>query len=239
MNILISGYGKMGREIEAQALKRGHRIVDKIDKSGEWSRLSSLSPQPDVVIDFSQPEVVVDILKRCFDAGIPVVTGTTGWYERKEEVAGICNKKNGTLFYAPNFSIGVNVFFRVNRLLARLMAGLEGYSVLIDETHHIQKLDAPSGTAIKIAEEIMDENPQFKKWMNEISADPSVLSIVSKRVGEVTGTHSVVYESDADAITLKHQARNRSGFALGALLAAGFVLGKQGVFTMDDLLDNL
>ena len=236
MKIIISGYGRMGKEVEAIALQRGHVIVAKIDRPEEWEQFETLWTQADVVVDFSQPDVVVENLKRCFKAEIPVVTGTTGWYGQMEEVARECKVQNGTLFYAPNFSIGVNLFFRANRQLAKLMAGVEGYSVHIEETHHIHKLDAPSGTAIKIAEGIMMENPQPEKWVNEISDKKSELSIVSKREGKVTGTHEVVYDSEVDTITLKHEAKNRSGFALGAVLAAEFVQGKLGIFTMDDLL---
>ncbi|RLD40041.1 MAG: 4-hydroxy-tetrahydrodipicolinate reductase [Bacteroidetes bacterium] len=236
MKIVISGYGKMGKEVEAIAQKRGHQVIAKIDRSNEWDKFDAIQSQADVVIDFSQPEVVVDNLKRCFQAGVPIVTGTTGWYGQMEEVVHNCKAQKATLFYAPNFSIGVNIFFRANRQLAKLMAGTEGYSVQIDETHHIHKLDAPSGTAIQIAEGIISQNPNINKWVNKVSGLPSALSILSKREGEVTGNHEVTYDSEVDVITLKHEAKNRSGFALGAVLAAEFVQGKQGVFTMDDLL---
>jgi 4-hydroxy-tetrahydrodipicolinate reductase len=239
MKIVISGYGKMGKEVEAIAIKRGHQIIAKIDQPDEWEQLKAVWPTADVVIDFSQPEVVVDNLKRCFQAGVPIVTGTTGWYGQMEEVVHNCKAQKATLFYAPNFSIGVNIFFRANRQLAKLMAGTEGYSVQIDETHHIHKLDAPSGTAIQIAEGIISQNPSIKQWVNKVSDLPSALSILSKREGEVTGTHEVIYDSEVDVITLKHEARNRSGFALGAVLAAEFVQGKQGVFTMNDLLEKI
>lgn len=236
MNIIISGYGRMGKEVETIALKRGHQILARIDRPDEWKQLDAVQPQVDVVIDFSQPEVVVNNLKRCFDARIPIVTGTTAWDEQLEEVVQACAAQEGTLFYAPNFSIGVHIFFRANQQLAKLMAGTEGYSAMIDETHHIHKLDAPSGTAIKIADGIIAQNKQFEKWVKGLSASQSDLSIVSNREAEVTGTHEVIYDSEVDKISLKHEAKNRSGFALGAVLAAEFVQGKQGVFTMDDLL---
>ena len=239
MKIVISGYGKMGKEVEAIAIQRGHQVIAKVDRPDEWEQLKTVWPTADVVVDFSQPDAVVDNLKRCFQAGVPIVTGTTGWYGQMEEVVRNCKAQKSTLFYAPNFSIGVNIFFRVNRQLAKLMAGVEGYSVQIDETHHIHKLDAPSGTAIQIAEGIISQNPNIKQWVNKVSDLPSVLSILSKREGEVTGTHEVIYDSEVDVITLKHEAKNRSGFALGAVLAAEFVLGKQGVFTMDDLLEKI
>ena len=239
MNIVISGYGRMGKEVEAVALKRGHQILAKIDRTEEWEQLDAEWPKTDVVIDFSQPEVVIDNLNRCFSAGIPIVTGTTGWDKQLEEVSKACNVKKGTLFFAPNFSIGVNIFFLANQQLAKLMAGVEGYSTTIEETHHIHKLDAPSGTAIKTAEGIIGQNPHFEKWVNQPSMKNSELSIISNREGEVTGTHEVIYDSEVDTLTLKHEAKNRSGFALGAVLAAEFVQGRQGVFTMDDLLENV
>ena len=239
MNIVISGYGRMGKEVEAIALKRGHQIICKIDQLGDWAEFDPLFSQADVVIDFSQPEVVVDNLKRCFKAGIPIVTGTTGWDKQLEEVVQECNSQKGTLFFAPNFSIGVNIFFRANQQLAKLMAGVEGYSVQIEETHHIHKLDAPSGTAIKIADGIIEKNSHYQKWVKEVANSFLELPILSKREGEVTGMHEVIYDSKVDTLTLKHEAKNRGGFALGAVLAAEFVQGKVGVFTMDDLLENI
>ncbi|MCF6170746.1 MAG: 4-hydroxy-tetrahydrodipicolinate reductase [Bacteroidales bacterium] len=236
MKIVISGYGRMGKEVEAIALKRAHQIVAKIDRTEEWEQFEGVWQQADVVIDFSQPEVVVENMKRCFRSGVPIVSGTTGWDAAFDEVKRFCAEQSGTLFYAPNFSIGVNIFFKVNRQLAKLMAGVEGYSVQIDETHHIHKLDAPSGTAIQLAEGIIGQIPDIQRWVNKASDSPSELSILSKREGEVTGTHEVVYDSEVDTITLKHEAKNRSGFALGAVLAAEFVKGKKGVFTMGNLL---
>ena len=239
MNVVISGYGRMGKEVEAIALKRGHQIICKIDRPEEWNEFENLQSQADVVIDFSQPEVVVDNLKRCFKAGIPIVTGTTGWDKQLEEVKQACNAQKGTLFFAPNFSIGVNIFFRANQQLAKLMAGVEGYSVQIEETHHIHKLDAPSGTAIKIADGIIEMNSHYQKWVKEVANSFLELPILSKREGEVTGTHEVIYESEVDILTLKHEAKNRSGFAVGALLAAEFIQGKQGFFMMGDLLESI
>lgn len=239
MNIIISGYGRMGREVENEALKRGHQILLKIDHASGWDNLGNIDIANSVVIDFSQPDMVIDILDHCFSHGIPVVTGTTGWHDQMDNVQNNCHQKNGTLFYAPNFSIGVNVFFRVNQHLAKMMSGINGYSLEIKETHHVHKLDAPSGTAIKAAEGIIAQNQQFRKWVKEKAIHESDLPIISKREGEVTGTHLVTYDSAVDSITLKHQAKNRSGFAIGAVLAAEFVQRKKGVFTMDDLLDKL
>ena len=238
MKIVISGYGKMGKEVEKIALSRKHTIITKIDTLDDWEKYSGQITSADVVIDFSMPGVVVDNIFRCFDIGVPIVTGTTGWYDRLEEVNKVCEKTNGAIFYAPNFSIGVNLFFKVNEFLARLMAGVEGYRARIEETHHIHKLDAPSGTAIKTAEIIMTGNKKINKWVDHDSDKPDELPVISFREGEVPGIHVVIWDSDADRITLKHEAKNRSGFALGAVLAAEFVVGKKGVFTMEDLLET-
>jgi len=239
MNIIISGYGRMGREVEAVALNHGHKILAKIDQESDWKCLENINLAGSVVIDFSQPDTVLEILDHCFVAGIPVVTGTTGWHDQIDNVVKNCQKNSGTLFYAPNFSIGVNVFFRANQQLAKLMTGIKGYSVVVDEIHHIHKLDAPSGTAIAIAEGIIEQNPGINKWVNEKSDVDSDLSITSKREGKVTGTHEVIYDSQVDMLSIKHQAKNRSGFALGAVMAAEYVLGKTGIYTMDDLLDKI
>jgi len=236
MNIALSGYGKMGREVEKAAGLRNHTIVIKLDQPSDWKLLPTLNNKIDVVIDFSMPEVAVENIFQCFQLGLPVVTGTTGWYNHLDEVEKQCTMHNGTLFYAPNFSIGVNLFFTANKQLSRLMSDVEGYNVHIEETHHIHKLDAPSGTAIKVAEGILENNLQLKKWVNNKAETDDELPVISYRKGEEPGTHQVIYESGADRITLKHEAKNRSGFAMGALMAAEFVIGKKGVFTMTDLL---
>ncbi len=237
MNIALSGYGKMGREVEKAALARNHTIVAKLDDANDWKVYHQDIQKADVVIDFSQPDVVVDIIKKCFDMHIPVVTGTTGWYHALDELTTLSHQKNGTLFYAPNFSIGVNIFFNINKTLARLMNKVNGYSVRVKETHHIHKLDQPSGTAIRIADDIVQNTDSLTGWVNEKTKEPDKLPVISKRKGEVTGTHKVIYNSDADKIELVHKARNRSGFALGALAAAVFIQNRQGVFTMNDLLN--
>lgn len=239
MNIIISGYGRMGREVEAVALNRGHQILAKIDQELDWKQIENIDLADTVVVDFSQPDTVLDILDLCFKTAIPVVTGTTGWHDQMDDVVRNCRQNNGTLFYAPNFSIGVNVFFRANQQLAKLMSGIKGYSVAIEETHHIHKLDAPSGTAIAIADGIIEQNPGLSKWVNEKTDKETDLSIISIREGEVTGTHEVIYDSEVDTLSINHLAKNRSGFALGAVLAAEFVQGKTGVYTMDDLLDKI
>ena len=236
MKIVISGYGKMGKEVDKTASLRHHIIVAKPDRNDDWNKFKIKIENADVVIDFSMPAVAVDNIYRCFNLGLPIVTGTTGWYGRMNEVKKVCAEKNAALFYAPNFSIGVNLFFRVNEQLAHIMAGVEGYRMHIEETHHIHKLDAPSGTAVRVAEGIINNNDNLKKWVNCQSDKPDELPVISFREGEVPGTHAVIYESDADLITLKHEAKNRSGFALGAVLAAEFLVDKKGVFTMGDLL---
>jgi 4-hydroxy-tetrahydrodipicolinate reductase len=236
MNIALSGYGKMGHEVEKAATGQGHTIVARLDNASDWDKYEEEVRNADVVIDFSQPNVVVDVIKKCFDMQVPVVTGTTGWYGMLEEMTELCRQKNGTLFYAPNFSIGVNILFKVNETLASLMNRVGGYDVQVKETHHIHKLDKPSGTAISIAEGIIRQMDSLTGWVNDKTDSPSELPVISKRKGEVTGTHTITYNSKADKIVLKHKAKNRSGFALGALAAAAFVKDKKGVYTMDDLL---
>jgi len=236
MKITISGYGKMGREIEKAAIKNNHSIVAITDSTDEWNGQLPAIKTSDVVIDFSEPGSVVEILLKSFDIHIPVITGTTGWYDQLEMVRQKCTELDATLFYAPNFSIGVNIFFKMNRELARIMNQVDGYEVKVRETHHIQKLDAPSGTAIKAGEDIIKEMDKLKSWLNNSTEDPAELPIISKRKGSVTGTHKIVYKSEMDKIELIHKAKNRSAFANGAILAAAFVKDKKGIFTMEDLL---
>ena len=236
MKIVISGYGRMGHEIEKVALERKHKIVATIDNKSEWETKSNEIKSADIVIDFSFPETALEVFKRCFKSGIPLVTGTTGWYDKVEEVKSLCNKNNASFFYAHNFSIGVNIFFEANKKLAQMLAKAGGYSPSMEETHHIHKLDAPSGTAIKAAEVIIDEFKEIEGWENEDTNNKSLLQIISKREGEVTGNHQVTYQSEVDEITILHSAKNRKGFALGAVIAAEFLLGKKGFYTMGDLL---
>ena len=236
MNIVISGYGRMGKEVEKIALNRNHHILATIDTTTDWEKISTLKAEIEAVIDFSLPESAFENIERCFKMGIPVVTGTTGWYNHLNEIKEKCKKLNGTLFYAPNFSVGVNIFFKANQQLARMMNGIEGYKVSIKETHHIHKLDAPSGTAIKSAEDIIAEIESLTEWVNTDKHEQGELPVLSNREGMVPGTHEVLYDSDVDELLLKHKAKSRAGFALGAVLAAEFVANKKGVFTMDDLL---
>ncbi len=236
MDLVISGYGRMGHEIEKVILERKHKILAIIDNKEEWNDKSEIIKNADVIIDFSFPETALDVFKKCFEIGVPLVTGTTGWYDNLEEVKDLCTKNNASFFYAHNFSIGVNIFFEANKKLAKMIASVGGYSPSMEETHHIHKLDSPSGTAIKAAEVIIEEFKEIEEWENENTSKSSSLPIISKREGEVTGDHSVTYQSEVDEITISHSAKNRKGFALGAVIAAEFLLNKKGMFTMNDLL---
>lgn len=237
MKIALIGYGKMGKEIEKIAIERGHEISLVIDKNN----LNDLDKEDifyaiDVVIEFTNPTVAVQNYKKCFDLQKAVVSGTTGWIEKMDEVKNYCKKQNAAFFYASNFSLGVNLFFQMNKYLARLMSNFNQYNARINEIHHTEKLDAPSGTAITLAEGIIETDKRFTTWKNIQDTLPHELSINSQRVGKVSGTHQVIYQSENDTISLIHEAHNRKGFALGAVLAAEFVQGKKGIFGMSDLL---
>lgn len=237
MNIIISGYGRMGKEVETICRTRNHNVVAIIDNETDWANIPK-NIDSAVIIDFSLPNAVLQNIERAFNLNLPIVTGTTGWHDQLEMVEELCIKKNGSLFYAPNFSIGVNIFFRTNIYLAKLMAKVDNYSVRLDETHHIHKVDAPSGTAIAAAEGIIANNQLINDWKLNETIENS-LPIFATRKGEVTGKHDVIYNSDVDSITLSHEAKNRGGFALGAVLAAEFIQNKKGVYNMDDLLNQL
>jgi 4-hydroxy-tetrahydrodipicolinate reductase len=233
MKILLIGYGKMGKIIEGIALNRGHEIVGKIDVGDNFS---SFDKQADVAIEFTQPEAVVTNLKTCFDKGIPVACGTTGWLAHKSEIENYCIEKNGTFFYASNYSLGVNLFFKLNQLLAQMMDRYPQYSVSIDETHHTQKKDAPSGTAITLAEGVIKNLERKKEWKLGASDKLEALSINSFRIDPAPGTHTVKYQSAIDDLEITHTAHSREGFALGAVLVAEWLADKKGVLTMDDFL---
>jgi 4-hydroxy-tetrahydrodipicolinate reductase len=237
LKIVISGYGRMGKEVEKAALSAGHTIIAKIDNKHDWEKFIQSNQKADVVIDFSMPSVAMDVFSKCFNLGIPLVTGTTGWYDYKEKVFSLCHKKEAAFFYAPNFSIGVNLFFYTNRKLASIMNRVKGYRVSISETHHIHKIDKPSGTAIQTANDIISQSNNLNGWQLSGNPPPDKIPIESLREGEVTGTHQVVWKSDADEIELKHKAFNRTGFAQGAVMAAEYIQGKKGIFTMNDLLN--
>jgi 4-hydroxy-tetrahydrodipicolinate reductase len=235
MNILLLGYGKMGKAIEAIALSRGHTIVGKADNEEEKNSLR-LKTKPDVAIEFSMPESAVGNIKFSIDQGIPIVCGTTGWLTHREDVETYCRQHNSTLFYTSNFSLGVNIFFKVNEYLAKLMNGHEEYTISMDETHHTEKKDSPSGTAITLAQGIIKNLRQVKEWTNEASSKSETLVINSFRVDPAPGTHTVKYKSAIDEIEITHTAHSRQGFALGAVMVAEWVKDKKGVLGMEDFL---
>ncbi|MEN8928884.1 MAG: 4-hydroxy-tetrahydrodipicolinate reductase [Flavobacteriales bacterium] len=237
MKIALLGYGKMGKEIEKIAIEKGHNIGLKVTSdNAEFSPAELLGI--DVAIEFSRPEFAVSNIKKCFDANVPVVVGTTGWYDYLDEIETICIARNQTLLYATNFSVGVNLFFKLNTQLAQLMNNHSEYKVEVEEIHHTQKLDAPSGTGISIAEQIIENNKVKQKWVGDISEKESELEIISKREDDVPGTHSVFYKSSVDEIEIKHTAHSRSGFANGALLAAEWIAkNKDGIYSMQDVLE--
>jgi 4-hydroxy-tetrahydrodipicolinate reductase len=229
----------MGKAIRKIALERGHEIVSIIDVNNREDFHSEAFRNADVAIEFSTPAAAFDNFMACFAADVPVVAGTTGWLERMDEIRSVCRKEGKTFFYASNYSIGVNLFFALNRCLARLMNGFPAYDVRLSETHHIHKLDAPSGTALTLAGDLIAQLDRKKRWtLRETGdpADPADLVIDAIREGEVPGIHEVTYDSEADYIHIKHSAKNRTGFALGAVLAAEFTAGKKGLLGMEDLL---
>lgn len=232
MKILLVGYGKMGRAIEKVAVERGHSIAGRVD----IQTTDKITSGADAAIEFTQPGAAADNVRQCIEAGIPVVCGTTGWLEKMEGVKDLCRRNNGTFFYASNYSLGVNIFFKVNEYLAKLMATQSSYDVSIDETHHTQKKDAPSGTAITTAEGILRNLPNKKSWVNKESTNPTDLVINSFRVDPAPGTHVVKYRSAIDDIELTHTAHTREGFALGAVLVAEWIKDRKGILTMDDFL---
>lgn len=237
MKIALIGYGKMGRIIEEVARKRGHQITVIIDQGNLGVLNKDLLKSAEVAIEFTTPESAPRNIKKCLEMNMPIVSGTTGWQDEFENIGLLCKKLNGALFYASNFSLGVNILLRINKHMASLMKGFDHYRVSISETHHIHKKDAPSGTAISLAKGIISEIPSIHAWSGEEHAPKGILPISSIRKGEVFGDHTVCYESDTDTIHLAHSAKSRHGFALGAVLAAEFLSGKHGIFSMDDLLN--
>ena len=231
MKIALLGYGKMGQTIEKIAKERGHSIVLKVDKNDTEYALENA----EVAIDFSVPDAAVSNITRCFEANVPVVSGTTGWLDHFEKMVTLCNRKNGAFIYASNYSLGVNLFFELNKKLASIMNTVEGYAIEMEEIHHTQKLDAPSGTAITLAEGIIEHHDQVKSWKLDEKEQKSI-PIYAKRIENVPGTHTVTYASEIDSIEIKHTAHNRQGFALGAVIAAEWLHDKKGVFTMKDVL---
>lgn len=230
MKIALLGYGKMGKVIERIALERGHEIVLRKGSSDSFDGLLNA----DVAIDFSVPDSAVSHISECLSHNIPVISGTTGWLENYTEMVNLCQEKNGSFIYGSNFSLGVNIFFELNNYLAKMMKNLSDYKVSMEEIHHTQKLDAPSGTAISLAEGII-KNTDYTNWTLENPAENQI-HIDAKRIENIPGTHSVFYDSKVDQIEIKHTAHSREGFALGSIIAAEWLVGKKGVFTMKDVL---
>jgi len=236
MKIALLGYGKMGHAIEKLAIDAGDEIVLRITSKNAEELTAHTIAKADVAIEFSRPESAFENICLCIENGVPVVSGTTAWLDRLEEAKSLCEKHEGALFYASNFSIGVNILFALNRYLARLMSKQKGYGVSMEEIHHIHKLDAPSGTAITLAEGLINQLPEKSGWVNKAEAEAKEIPIVSKRIGEVPGTHEVTYRSAVDILSIRHEAHSREGFAKGALQAAHWLVGKTGYYEMEDML---
>jgi 4-hydroxy-tetrahydrodipicolinate reductase len=236
MKLALIGYGKMGKEIDAIAQTRGHKTALIIDIDNRHELTIENLQKCDVAIEFTIPATAVENYFTCFEAGIPVVSGTTGWLDKKEEVHKKCNETNGTFFYGSNFSVGVNLFFELNKKLAELISGQDNYGIEMTEVHHTKKLDAPSGTAISLAEDILKILPGKTGWVNDKTPSENEINIKSERRGTITGIHSIKYESETDFIEITHSAKNRKGFALGAVLAAEYCLENKGILSMKDLL---
>ena len=231
MKIALLGYGKMGKTIEQIALQRGHQIVIKADVGTVYDITDA-----DVAIDFSIPDVAFNNISNCINNAIPVISGTTGWLKDYDKATALCQEKKGAFIYSSNYSLGVNIFFELNKTLAKMMSTLNQYNIHLEEIHHTQKLDAPSGTAISLANDIISNHPSYDSWKLDTKGD-RIIPITSKRIENVPGTHTVSYESEVDKITIEHIAHNRQGFALGAVIAAEWILEKTGVFTMNDVLN--
>ena len=231
MNIALLGYGKMGQTIEQIAINRGHNIVLTVDKDDKDFDVT----KADVAIDFSIPNVAFNNIALCLNNNVPVVSGTTGWLDDYDRAVALCKEKQGGFIYASNYSLGVNIFFELNKTLAKMMSSLNQYNISMEEIHHTQKLDAPSGTAISLANDIIENHNNVNAWKLD-EASENTIPIVSKRIADVPGTHSIHYKSEVDPINIEHVAHNRQGFALGAVIAAEWLVGKKGVFSMKDVL---
>jgi 4-hydroxy-tetrahydrodipicolinate reductase len=236
MNIALIGYGRMGHEIESAAINRGHSIKLIIDKDNASDLNSTNLKGIDVAIEFSLPSTAFQNISECLNSRVPVVSGTTGWLEKYEEAAELCRRNNTTFLHSTNFSIGVNLLFRLNSELARHMNRYNNYSVSIEEIHHTKKLDAPSGTALTIVKGITEEHKGYMKWHLGTSKEDKSIPVAAVREGDVPGTHTVVWDSEIDAISLRHESKNRKGLALGAVIAAEYILTRKGVFTMNDVM---
>lgn len=234
MKTALIGYGKMGKTIEKILMERGHEVVARFDRSGINNEELQ---KADVAIEFTRPEAVFGNLAACFEHKIPVVCGTTGWLSKYDEAVKLCNENGSALLYASNFSLGVNLFFELNRQLARLMNNYPTYEVDLMEIHHTEKLDAPSGTAITLAEQLIDQLDRKQGWTMDQTTSNSQIKVEARREHNVPGTHSVNYSSDIDEIEIRHTAKSRDGFALGAVMAAEFLVGKSGIYEMKDVLN--
>ena len=232
MKIALFGYGKMGKVIEKIAKKRGHKIIYRIDENCINYDLKKV----DIAIDFSTPKAAFSNINMALENSIPIISGTTGWLDNYNKAVKLCNEKNGAFLYASNFSLGVNIFFEINRQLAKIMSNHPEYLIKMKEIHHIEKIDAPSGTAITLAESIIKET-DYQKWSLNKDFKENEISIEAQRLSDKTGTHEVIYKSDIDEIKIKHAAINREGFGLGAVIAAEWLIGKKGVFSMKDVLN--
>lgn len=237
MKIALIGYGKMGKEIEKIALEKNHEITLKISSKEKDFEKDERFLKSDVAFEFTRPECVVENIRKCLDANIPVVCGTTGWNDKLNEVMNEVLKKNGTLFYASNFSIGVNLFFALNRYLARLMNKHPEYNCHLKEMHHVHKVDKPSGTALNLISDIIKENKKYSGWKFEKTNDQNYIPVECIREGEIPGIHEISYQSVFDEILIRHTAFSRKGFAIGAVMAAEWILGKKGIFSMKDMLN--
>jgi 4-hydroxy-tetrahydrodipicolinate reductase len=236
MKIALIGYGKMGKAIEAVALQKGHQVVLKIDVSNAAEFTKERANEADVAIEFTGPHSAVQNILQCIEFGLPVVSGSTGWLDHWETVEAACKAKNGTVLYSSNYSIGVNLFFEINKQLAKLMDPYPDYDVSMTEIHHTEKKDAPSGTAISLAEQILENLGRKHKWTNDTASNPNEISIRSERIDPAPGTHTVCYTSAIDTIEITHTAHTRQGFAAGAVMAAEFASSRKGIFTMKDVL---
>lgn len=238
MKIAIIGYGKMGKAIERIAVERGHEIVLRVNSQNNESFLNGELNHAEVAIEFTRPEFAVENIMACINNQLPVAIGTTGWYNHVQEIKNACEVNNGTLLPASNFSVGVNLFFELNQKLAKLMANQKDYKAEIEEIHHTEKLDSPSGTAITLAEGLIENHSDYSDWKNEKTDSLGELEIISLREPNVPGTHEIKYNSNIDEISIKHTAKSREGFALGAVLAAEFIYNKKGIYSMKDVLNQ-
>lgn len=236
MKIALIGYGKMGKAIEAAAIQKGHQVIVKIDVSNAADFTQAIADEADVAIEFTGPHSAVKNILQCIEFGLPVVSGSTGWLAQWAEVEAACAAKNGTVVYSSNYSIGVNLFFEINKQLAKLMDPYPDYDVSMTEIHHTEKKDAPSGTAISLAEQILENLGRKHQWTNDAAGNPNEISIRSERIDPAPGTHTVCYSSAIDTIEITHTAHTRQGFAAGAVMAAEFASNRKGIFNMKDVL---